>query len=155
MTKAIQYWKPLAEAGDCDAQYRYGTLFALGAGVPKAPATAVEWWLKAANQGQYRAQVMLTTAYARQSTVSGSFVRQFQIDCRDGCGVDLDLVSAYSWLVVARASTPATLAPFQRALAEQMSTLGARLTAEEKASAEGRAAGWQPSPTRCTPRELK
>jgi hypothetical protein len=32
---AILLWKPLADAGDCDAQYGYGTLFFLGAGSPK------------------------------------------------------------------------------------------------------------------------
>ena len=34
--EAIQSWKPLAEAGDCDGQYRYGTLFALGAGARRS-----------------------------------------------------------------------------------------------------------------------
>ena len=46
----------MAEAGDCDAQYRYGTLFLLGAGIPKDEAVAVDWLSKAATQGQYRAQ---------------------------------------------------------------------------------------------------
>src|SRR5437764_1378019 len=42
----ILFWKPLAEKGDCDAQYRYGTLFFLGAGVPKNLDSAREWWSK-------------------------------------------------------------------------------------------------------------
>jgi len=71
--EAIQYWKPLAGAGD-------GHRMVVEGGEPGA--------------------------------VSGP-------------GHDLDLVSAYSWLVIARASTPATLSPAQRALAEQMSKLGA------------------------------
>ena len=62
---AISVWKPLAEAGDCDAQYRYGTLFFLGAGVQQSFDLARDWWSKAANQGQYRAQLMLATMYVK------------------------------------------------------------------------------------------
>src|SRR3954451_12402561 len=93
--EAIHYWKPLAEAGDCDAQYRYGTLFLLGAGVPKAPGTAVEWWLKAANQGQYRAQVALGHAYSREALLEGT---------------------AYSWLLLAMASVPPSQEQFRQGL---------------------------------------
>ena len=60
------FWKPLAEAGDCDAQYRYGVLFALGAGVPKDVEVARDWWARAANQGNYRAQLMLAMVYGHR-----------------------------------------------------------------------------------------
>ena len=40
---AKQYFEPLANASDCDAQYRYGTLYFLGAGVPENFQTAKKW----------------------------------------------------------------------------------------------------------------
>ena len=70
---AMFFWKPLAEAGDCDAAYRYGVLFALGAGVPKDLDVARDWWTKAANQGNYRAQLML--AMAAKKMVHGERLR--------------------------------------------------------------------------------
>jgi len=72
-------------------------LFALGAGVPKSMSTAVDWWTKAANQGQYRAQAALANAYAREVFQEGTFLRQIVIDCRQGCEVPEDLVTAYYW----------------------------------------------------------
>jgi hypothetical protein len=151
----IHYWKPLAEAGDCDAQYRYGTLFLLGAGVPRTPATAIEWWLKAANQGQYRAQAALGHAYSREAMLEGTFSRRITLDCREGCEVPQDLVSAYSWLLLSRASVPASGVQFRQGLGAWEFKLESRLTPDQKADAERRAAAWQPSPSRCTPRQLK
>jgi len=153
--ETIQYWKPLAEAGDCDGQYRYGTPFLLGTGVPKAPSTAVEWWRKAANQGQYRAQVALGHAYSREAMVEGTFLRKFTLDCREGCGVPQDLVSAYSWLLLARASVPMAQQRFRQGVDAWEFKLESRLTPDQKAEAARRAAEWQPSPSHCTPRELK
>jgi hypothetical protein len=152
---AMHYWKPLAEAGDCDAQYRYGTLFMLGAGVPKSPATALEWWQKAANQGQYRAQVALGHAYSREAMAEGTFLRRVVLDCREGCEVPEDPVTAYTWMLLARTSVPPSMEEFRQGLGAWQFKLESRLTPDQKADAGRRAAEWRPSPARCTPRVLK
>jgi Sel1 repeat len=79
----------------------------LGAGVPKNLDSAREWWTRAANQGQYRAQVMLATLYGHRSLTTGSFLRTFTVDCRQGCGVPRDPQLAYEWLRPAQNSSRA------------------------------------------------
>jgi len=152
--EAIHYWKPLAEAGDCDAQYRYGTLFLLGAGVPKDTAVAVDWLARAANQGQYRAQMVMATVHARESVTMGSIVRRFVIDCRDGCGLPADAVLAHQWLLITRASLPEGRQDARREMDTRIATHAKGLAADQTAQAEQAAAAWQPWPRRCTPREL-
>jgi len=151
---AILFWKPLAEKGDCDAQYRYGTLFFLGAGVPQSFDLARDWWSKAANQGQYRAQLMLATAHGHRSVTTGSFVRAFRVDCRQGCGVPRDLQRAYEWLRLARDLVPRNLEAFRQQANLEIVDLEAELTPAQRADAEHRISGWIPSPARCVPREL-
>ena len=53
---AVKFWRPLAESGDCDAQYSMGLLYYRGAGVRKSYNRAVELWTGAAEQGQAQAQ---------------------------------------------------------------------------------------------------
>ena len=51
---------------------------------------------------------------------TGSFQRQFVIDCRQGCGAAQDRVAAYSWLLVSRTAVPPTLTEFHTGLGAQM-----------------------------------
>ncbi len=118
-------------------------------------STAVDWWTKAAHQGQYRAQAALANAYAREVFQEGTFLRQIVIDCRQGCEVPEDLVTAYYWLRLAGASVPPVYTRFRQTVGAWSYRLENKLTAEQKAEAETRAAAWQPMPTRCTPRVLK
>jgi TPR repeat protein len=50
--KSLKYWKPLAEAGDADGEWRMGEMYRDGEGVPKDQAQARAWLTKAAAQGQ-------------------------------------------------------------------------------------------------------
>lgn len=54
--KAVTEWRPLAEAGDPDAQYNMGQAYRAGQGVPKDEAIAVDWFRKAAEQGLPKAE---------------------------------------------------------------------------------------------------
>jgi cell division septation protein DedD len=54
---AIAQWRPLAEAGNADAQFNLGQAYKLGRGVPANAATAQSWYQKAARQGHEQAQV--------------------------------------------------------------------------------------------------
>src|SRR4051812_10045835 len=54
---AIAQWRPLAEAGNADAQFNMGQAYKLGRGVPADPRIAQSWYQKAAQQGHEQAQV--------------------------------------------------------------------------------------------------
>jgi uncharacterized protein len=54
---AIAQWRPLAEAGNADAQFNLGQAYKLGRGVAANAATAQSWYQKAARQGHEQAQV--------------------------------------------------------------------------------------------------
>lgn len=54
--KAIGEWRPLAQAGDPDAQFNLGQAYKLGRGVQPDLAVAIDWYRKAASQGHTRAE---------------------------------------------------------------------------------------------------
>jgi uncharacterized protein len=53
---AVSTWRPLAIAGDADAQYNLGQAYRLGRGVPLDMQMAESWFKKAADQGHERAR---------------------------------------------------------------------------------------------------
>ncbi|WP_380786750.1 SPOR domain-containing protein [Sphingomonas sp. R86521] len=54
--KAVAEWRPLAIAGDADAQFNLAQAYKLGRGVPLDPALAESWFRKAAVQGHLQAE---------------------------------------------------------------------------------------------------
>ena len=56
---AIAEWRPLADAGDADAQFNLGQAYKLGRGVPMNLQTAQAWYEKAARQGHGQAQALV------------------------------------------------------------------------------------------------
>ncbi|HEX8193337.1 MAG TPA: SPOR domain-containing protein [Allosphingosinicella sp.] len=56
---AIREWRPLADAGDADAQFNLGQAYRLGRGVPANLPLALEWFEKAAQQGHGQAEANL------------------------------------------------------------------------------------------------
>jgi len=145
-------WEPLAEAGDCDAQYRLGTLYFLGADVPQSYSIAHKWWLSAANQGQAFAQALLSTMYAHDvmSIRTVQTVTSFQ--CEKGCGYDKDMVEAYKWMRLAERFTPyETGRTHAHYLTEKYKE---SLTAEQLAEAGHYVETWEPSPAQCKQRKI-
>ncbi len=53
---AVTIWRPLAIAGDADAQYNLGQAYRLGRGVSIDPQMAESWFKQAADQGHERAR---------------------------------------------------------------------------------------------------
>jgi len=53
--KAVAEWRPLAVAGDPDAQFNLGQAYKLGRGVPADLAQAEVWYRRAAKQGHLQA----------------------------------------------------------------------------------------------------
>ena len=56
---ALREWRPLAEQGDPSAQFRLGSLYENGDGVPRDFAKARQWYEKAAAQGEAKSQFCL------------------------------------------------------------------------------------------------
>lgn len=139
---AAELWKPMAEAGDCDAQYRYGHLLWLGLGVEKDRNAARSLWQKAANGGQPKAQMAMGNL---------AFDGPYNIyQCRDDCSPDAAV--AYGWYLLAMKN--ANYKGEREQLTLLLGEMNARLSPTERVKSEGIAAGWTPSPKACNPRNL-
>lgn len=63
LSAKIKKLKPVAEAGDMDAQYEMGGYYERGEGVPKDAGVSAYWYQKAAEQGHVPAQFSLGKIY--------------------------------------------------------------------------------------------
>lgn len=145
-------WEHLAKQNDCDAQFRLGTLYFAGAGVPQNYETARQWFVTAANQGQALAQAILATMYAHDVTTGGTHIKVIRFDCSHGCGLEKNMVEAYK-----RARLAERFAVYEasREGAKQLaSKYGPHLTADQRAEAERQIEAWKPSPAQCNQRRL-
>lgn len=70
--KAIGEWRPLANAGDADAQFNLGQAYKLGRGVPADLSTAMDWYRKASAQGHARAEDNLGLLMFQQGDRAGA-----------------------------------------------------------------------------------
>lgn len=70
---AVAEWRPLAIAGDADAQFNLGQAYKLGRGVPADLAQAEAWYRRAAKQGHLQAEdnlgLVLFTANRRDEAM--------------------------------------------------------------------------------------
>jgi TPR repeat protein len=78
---AMALWRPLADQGNADAQFRVAVLYDLGRGVAQDHAAAVRWYRMAADQGHANAQHNLGTMY----------------EMGEGVGPDYALAAAFVW----------------------------------------------------------
>jgi len=60
---ALREVRPLAQAGNADAQHLLGLMYYMGRGVPQDYKTALQWHLKAAQQGKADAQYVVGAMY--------------------------------------------------------------------------------------------
>lgn len=79
----LSAWRPLAEAGNAEAQAGLAGLYASGFGVARDPRVAAEWYSRAARAGHRVARLNLGDMLAR------------------GQGIARDRVAAYAWLELA------------------------------------------------------
>lgn len=112
---AYQLWRPLAEHGDADAQFAFGSLYYDGIGVPVDHAESNYWFHLAAKQGHAGAQYNLGNAYLRgegvrkneamavhwwrKAAVQNLVVAQFNLAkaYQEGVGVEKDEQIAAHW----------------------------------------------------------
>ncbi|MDO9366937.1 MAG: SPOR domain-containing protein [Sphingopyxis sp.] len=70
---AVAEWRPLALAGDADAQFNLGQAYKLGRGVPPDLTQAEDWYRRAAKQGHLQAEdnlgLILFTANRRDEAM--------------------------------------------------------------------------------------
>ena len=59
----MKRWQPKAEAGDAEAQFQLGQMYALGHGFKQNFNSAIEWYEKAAAQGNAKARTALGMLY--------------------------------------------------------------------------------------------
>lgn len=59
----MKRWQPKAEAGDAEAQFQLGQMYALGHGFKQNFNSALEWYEKAAAQGNAKARTALGLLY--------------------------------------------------------------------------------------------
>ncbi len=116
--EAASLFRKSAQQGFARGQYHLGRCYFDGRGVPKDERTALEWLLRAANQGDLDADYLLGTLYVRGTVVKdvvqgvewvrkaaegGLGAAQFSMGTAyaTGTGVNRDLVQAHMWIALA------------------------------------------------------
>lgn len=145
-------WESLAKAGDCDAEFRLGTLYFLGAGVAKDMEAARAHWVTAANQGQAIAQYLLAIMYAQEITFVSTPIRKVRFDCTRGCGVTKNLTEASKWAVLS--TRFAVYDGLRKSTGEMIADYHRSMDAEQIAESERQIQNWSPSPALCKQRKL-
>lgn len=120
LAAAVAEWRPLAEAGDIEAQVALAGLYLSGTGVALDPVMAVRWYRLAAERGDPVAQLNLGDLYAR------------------GLGVRRDLVQAYLWLSLA-------IAQGRQWPVARRAEIASLMISEEIARAEAQVESWRPA----------
>ncbi len=155
-TKAAEWFEKAARRGLAVAQYRLGTLYERGRGVPRDVKKALDWYEKAAKAGNVKAMhnlaVMLTngqggrTSYAEAARWFLSAARHGLRDSQynlavlyqRGLGVLKDEEEAYKWFGIAARIGDADAARLQ-------GTLKAHLDKETIGRLDREIASWKPA----------
>lgn len=165
---AVAEWRPLAIAGDADAQFNMGQAYKLGRGVPIDPPQALEWFRKAAEKNHLQAQdnygIGLFQAnrraeaipYLERSAARGEPRTQLVLGTMlfNGDGVKADLPRAYALMTRASQaglqSASETLAQMDGAISPADRQRGLQLAQQyaTQATAAQTAARTPPAPAR-------
>jgi TPR repeat protein len=157
--KAIQLWRPLAQAGNAEAQYRLGVMYAEGRGVAPNDAEAALWFERAAEQGEPMAQYNIGASYAEGSGVhkdmataakwfrraadQGVALAQLNLGLlyANGAGVPQDNVEALKWIDLAIYALPA--GGVRSDAAKAVADVAGKMNADEIRDARGRERAWK------------
>ena len=160
--KAVQTWRPLAMAGDADAQYRLGVMYAEGKGVAPNDAESALWFERAAEQGNASAQYNLGASYAegvgvrrdmdtaakwfRRAADQGIVLAQLNLGMlyANGVGVPQDNVEAMKWIDLAIYALPA--GGIRSDAAKALTDVAGKLNADQIADAKNRERAWKAKP---------
>lgn len=160
--KAAQLWRPLADKGDAEAQYRLGSMYAEGKGVERNDATALMWFQRAAERGNAAAQYNVGASYAagvgvekndaeaakwfRRAADQGMPFAELNLGLlyAAGRGVPQDNVEAMTWLQLSLFALPPGGA--RSDVARAMQDVSAKMTTEQLQDAKDRARTWKAKP---------
>jgi localization factor PodJL len=154
---ALTWLTKAAAQGQAVAQYRLGTMYEQGQGVPANPATAAHWYQLAADQGNRKAMhnlagVLYHSALGKPNLPEAArwFAKAAGLGLVDsqynlailyerGEGVPQSLINAYEWYAIAAASGDA-------GAKQRMTTLQTTLSDGDKAAAQKSASNFRPAP---------
>lgn len=157
--KAIELWRPLAQAGDPAAQYRLGDLYAEGKGVAQNDAEAALWFERAAEQGEPMAQYNLGASYVegtgvkkdvaaaakwfRRAADQGVALAQLNLGLlyASGTGVPQDNVEALKWVDLAIYALPA--GGIRSDAAKAVADIAGKMNSDEIQEARSRERAWK------------
>lgn len=124
--EALKYLKPAASAGDADAMYALGQMYASGRGIKKDEKLATGYFLKAANLGNAEAQQSLGSALML------------------GEGIEQDMVEALKWFIISARSG-------NKAAGSYTQKVGRFLSRDMQREARMKALDWQKAHTKTPP----
>ena len=160
--KAIELWRPLADKGNPDAQYRIGSMYAEGKGIERNDATALMWFRRAAERGNAAAQYNVGASYAagvgvekndaeaakwfRRAADQGMAFAELNLGLlyASGRGVPQDNVEAMMWLQLSLFALPPGGA--RSDVARAMEDVSAKMNSDERQEAKERARMWKAKP---------
>jgi localization factor PodJL len=155
--QAVNLLGRAAASGEPVAQYRLGTLYAEGRGVPADRAKAFHWYSAAAQNGNRKAMSNLALAYAQGAGTTKNpveaarwFSKASQLGLVDaqfdlavlyerGLGVPQSLMDAYRWYLIAAKSG-------DKESKDRIEALASQLSPEDRSAAETAAAQFKPQP---------
>ena len=157
--RAVEIWRPLAEAGDPRAETYLGMMYDNGYGVAQDREQAFYWYQRGANAGYARAQYHLGFMYHhgfgttrsqsealkwyRLAADQGEVRAQYNLGklYAHGLVVQRDLVTAHMWFEIATRERTAVWPLASR----DLRTVARKMSAAEIEEAEERAKNWRPS----------
>ena len=168
--KAIGEWRPLALAGDPDAQFNMGQAYKLGRGVQPDLTVALDWYRKASAQGHLRAEDNLgllmfqqgdranAMPFLQRASMRGEPRAQYIVGTTlfNGDLIGKDWVRAYALMTRASASglpqAATSLTEMDKFIPEDQRKQGLALAASlEKSEKTGALAAASPAPTKPAP----
>jgi len=157
--KAVEIWRPLAQAGNREAQYRLGVMYVEGRGVGANDAEAALWFERAAEQGEPMAQYNLAASYVegtgvrkdmaaaakwfRRAADQGLPLAQLNLGLlyASGSGVPQDNVEALKWIDLAIYALPA--GGIRSDAARAVADVAAKMDSEQVQEAKARERAWK------------
>jgi len=142
---AYRLFKPIADQGSAEAQYRLGLMHKFGWGTERDHGAAARWLRAAAEQSHGEAQAELAVYYKdgrgvkrdlaeaagwfRKAAEQGVGIAQLNLGrmYKDGSGVSKDLVEAYFWLSLAARQGYMDALSHRSSIAEVMSAADIKL----------------------------
>jgi uncharacterized protein len=74
---ALADWRPLADQGNPDAQFRIGAMYELGRGVVRDHAQAKTWFIRAAENGSAISQLTMASMYVTGHDEAVDYVQAY------------------------------------------------------------------------------